>query len=121
MTVSNIRTRDNYQVYADQLFARQSFDAGVNVRGRKVEDAAGIDTGRMPLPWAETFRDQEMEIKFIVWSYDTPIAWLLDTGEWVVPQHDYSPTTTKHLGTVRRAIASLGDTAHYTMGTLYDV
>lgn len=44
---------------------------------------------------------------YMVWSYNTPIAWLRSDGFWRVTQRDYSKTTAKHLGKLRTAIAEL--------------
>ena len=32
---------------------------------------------------------------YVVWSYETPIAWRLDDG-WVIPAIFYGPSTAKH-------------------------
>ena len=41
---------------------------------------------------------------YIVYSYATPIAWFKN-GEWQLPNHKYSVTTSKHQSIVRKAIA----------------
>jgi hypothetical protein len=40
-------------------------------------------------------------VLYTIMSYDTPIAFLLGTGVWIVPAESYSPTTTIHQGVVR--------------------
>lgn len=34
--------------------------------------------------------------QFVIYSYQTPIAWKTVDGEWVVPNVRYSRTTTRH-------------------------
>lgn len=41
---------------------------------------------------------------YIVWSYETPIAWLT-YGIWYMPEKRYSPTTTQHQGKIRTALS----------------
>ena len=51
-------------------------------------------------------------IKYIVWSYATPIAWLRGDGAWYSPEAGYSATTkAKHLSRLRPAIAELNELA----------
>lgn len=34
-------------------------------------------------------------VLYTIMSFDTPLAWLKGTGEWVVPDVSYSPTTSR--------------------------
>ena len=43
------------------------------------------------------------EPSFIIYSYNTPIAWFGKVG-WVIPSVKYSSTTSRHQSIVRRAI-----------------
>lgn len=43
---------------------------------------------------------------YIVWSYDTPIAWYGARG-WVVPAVKYSRTTTRHQSAVEHALRNV--------------
>ena len=45
---------------------------------------------------------------YVVRSYATAIAWQNYDGTWVVPDDEYSPTTSKHQSTVRRALRLVG-------------
>ncbi len=47
--------------------------------------------------------------EYIVYSYDTPIAWVVN-GEWVQPEVKYSLTTTKHQGRIAVAVSILDET-----------
>ena len=42
-----------------------------------------------------------------VYSYATPIAWVLDDGSVVIPEHSYSTTTSHHQGLARMYLANL--------------
>ncbi len=46
-------------------------------------------------------------LRYMVWSYNTPIAWLRADGFWRVTQRNYSKTTAKHLGKLRIAVAEM--------------
>lgn len=41
---------------------------------------------------------------YVVFSYDTPIAWWTPTGLWTVPEIKYSQTTGRHQSRVRQAV-----------------
>lgn len=53
-------------------------------------------------------------VVYVVWSYNTPIAWVLDdvtTGEVVIPPVKYSVTTSKHQGALYALQMMPGDPA----------
>jgi len=51
-------------------------------------------------------KDQDAgKIVYSVWSYATPIAWLVEGEGWIVPPVKYSRTTGRHQSYVRRAVA----------------
>lgn len=54
--------------------------------------------GRLP----DEYRASAMTARYVVFSYETPIAWVDATGAWVQPPTRYSVTTSKHQGVVRR-------------------
>jgi hypothetical protein len=35
---------------------------------------------------------------FVIYSYETPIAWTDKDGGWIIPDVSYSATTSKHIG-----------------------
>ena len=43
-------------------------------------------------------------IDYVIYSYETPIAWLRGDGEWAMPEAGYTPTTKSHKATIRAAI-----------------
>lgn len=42
---------------------------------------------------------------YVVFSYDTPIAWLMADGRWMAPTYEYSPTTRQHIFGILHALA----------------
>lgn len=50
--------------------------------------------------------------EYIVYSYATPIAWVVN-GEWVQPEVKYSATTTKHQGRIAVAVSVLDETPEH--------
>lgn len=78
-------------------------------------NAGGTFTGRRQIVDDVTFGElagelcglimASLSIKYVVYSYSTPIAWALDDNTWVMPKDKYSVTTSKHQGLVRYAIA----------------
>lgn len=82
------------------------------VRGYKYPNAGDESgyppMGRLPEEHQKELKiliDKEM-IRFIIYSFGTPIAWVHYSGEWTVPDVRYSVTTTHHQGVVRTAIAN---------------
>ncbi|MDX3106890.1 hypothetical protein [Nonomuraea angiospora] len=55
-----------------------------------------VETGRLPAEWVERYRADETRIVYVVLSYATPIAWICDHGEVVIPACRYSLITTRH-------------------------
>ena len=46
-------------------------------------------------------------VSYVVYSYNTPIAWFDEVDGWTVPDHKYSRSTTAHQHTVRCALNGL--------------
>lgn len=51
------------------------------------------------------------EVRTWVYSYGTPIAWVMSDGTVVIPDHRYSVTTTHHQGLCRVYLANLYNAA----------
>jgi hypothetical protein len=58
----------------------------------------GGETGRLPEPYRTVYRDAwwDDRITYTVYSYRTPIAWVLDDGTTIIPPVKYSITTSGH-------------------------
>lgn len=53
------------------------------------------------------YRYSAAKADYVVYSYDTPIAWHTADEGWVQPFVYYTPTTTKHQGKIRTALSVL--------------
>lgn len=73
-----------------------------SLRGRTMSVGMAMQLGMLPDTWRVEWRAgiAANVIRYGVWSYDTPIAWLLASGEWVKPDVKYSRTTSKHQGLI---------------------
>ena len=89
--------------------ARREPFTGSNLRGgpRGIFGSFGL----LPLHWRETFYDDKPD--YVVWSYDTPIAWHGRRG-WVVPPVKYSVTTIRHKQHVTRHLSHVTCHLHAT-------
>ena len=98
---------------AKKLLARESFRTNGALKG--VAKPEWIDFGMMSLEDFYTLHDDERAyeraygIDYVIYSYNTPIAWLRGDGSWFMPEADYSVTTKRHKATIRVAIAETGD------------
>lgn len=57
----------------------------------------GYSVGHLPRHLAAIMRERADSIVQVIYSYNTPIAWL-DAGAWIIPDVRYSVTTGKHRG-----------------------
>ncbi len=57
---------------------------------------APADTGRLPAEWVERYRADAPRIVYVVLSYATPIAWVRDDDQVIIPDCAYSLTTARH-------------------------
>lgn len=65
--------------------------------------------GQLPEDWKRTLTARFDVIAYFVYSYRTPIAWFdKDANSWIMPEHTYSTTTTRHQAAIRYAISTLG-------------
>lgn len=76
------------------------FKTGGNFHG-DVNDFPYPHTGRLSREDARQFLEDRPD--YIVWSYNTPIAWHGIRG-WVIPDEKYSVTTSGHQNRVRHAL-----------------
>jgi hypothetical protein len=62
--------------------------------------------GWLPEEWRKVW--DKSRVMYTIMSFDTPIAWLKGTGEWVVPPVSYS-TTTSRQQTIMRVYLLTGE------------
>lgn len=95
----------NYKQIAEALEGRDPFE-GNSMKAEYVATEEVIETGRLSdfdKKWLQS--DQELARSggspfYVVYSYDTPIAWAYGTTV-VIPDVRYSPTTSKQQTRVR--------------------
>lgn len=76
---------------------REPFDCNGTLTG--TTSNAGV--GCLPREYRDGFlAASRADDFFAVYSYQTPIAWHVD-GVWVVPPKKYSPTTGRHMSSLR--------------------
>lgn len=86
-------------VYRDAMRAGEDFTTYGNLHG-----SAGPATSIGWLP--EVFWESARHASYVVYSYQTPIAWRLENG-WFAPEVRYTVTTSKAQGRIFPAVASL--------------
>lgn len=84
----------------DYIAKRQEFRASA-LEGR----VYGAGNGRLNPEETEKYNQDLNSVIYWVYSYSTPIAWYTPSG-WYMVQQKFSPTTSRHQTTVRRAMSS---------------
>jgi hypothetical protein len=100
MRVSNKNA--GYAIKASEPFIGSNFYGAKGSTGVRSSERWYL-TGAALERWC---KDQDAgKIAYSVWSYSTPIAWLVDGEGWFIPPVKYSMSTGRHQGIVRRAVA----------------
>lgn len=79
------------------------------------QDVSMSGSGRLPSEWLarlEADHKSDNGIMYMVYSYRTPIAWVLGDGSVTVPAVKYSVTTSRTQSAVRRAFSMAHDQEH---------
>lgn len=85
----------------DLLYYMRDWQGYGSIRGRKVQPRdESVSTGRL----SDVYHGHIIQATYVVWSYDTPIAWHHPGDGWVVPDERYSVTTTQHQNKIKAAI-----------------
>lgn len=87
------------------IATRQEFKASAleGWQGTATQDSARSGKGRLNDEETQRMLSVADTIDYVVFSYDTPIAWHSAEG-WYVVEQKFSVTTSKHQNYVRRAI-----------------
>lgn len=75
----------------------------MNTTGKLYAATWGLEVGKLPGEYVDSFD----KCNYAVYSYETPIVWLMNDGGWMVPTVFYSVSTSRHLAIIRQAIAHL--------------
>jgi hypothetical protein len=88
------------------IATRQDFKASAleGYHGTASKESARTARGRLNVEeWAKLIDSAEIQ-DYVVFSYDTPIAWHTSNG-WYIVSQKFSVVTSKHQDYVRRAVA----------------
>lgn len=91
--------KDGPVAFANMLRYNQEFNTHGNLRARREFQGYGEYE-----PFDDIDIDELMAATYVVYSYETPIAWRLRSGAWIKNGTRYSATTAKHQGKVFSAI-----------------
>lgn len=84
---------------------REPFTTSGALRGLWRGKGWYLGTGHLPQEWVDKLRAVNVDV-YVVYSYDTPIAWYdILSHDWTIPGVNYSPTTSKHQGNLSRVMA----------------
>lgn len=102
-TIPKITVRkDDSIAFAQMLRDAKAFDTHGNLYARRELLGLGEYT-----PYDAIELDEMMAALYVVYSYETPIAWLTKSNVWVKNINYYSATTKNHQNKVFSAISLL--------------
>lgn len=92
----------------DYIARRESFKTYGSLRGERTSYADSM--GYLPSEYVAKLQNDETKgyLSYIVYSYNTPIAWHSLKDGWHIPDTSYSVTTSKHQNRVRVAMSFSG-------------
>jgi hypothetical protein len=113
MRISKVRLADTDKIITAILNGDNFTNSTGSFRGKGITTAWGIPAGfgsanRLDPEWLRRLRFDDPD--YVIWSYDTPIAWhvvddlMVGPEHWVMPDESYSVTTTRHQNLVRTAL-----------------
>lgn len=80
------------------ILARETFNTYGALRGEVVKSLGPWDSGRLHGVDLDLFREDMAQIRYVVWSYATPIAWWCEDKGWHKVAQRFSVTTSQHQG-----------------------
>lgn len=107
-TPLQLRVRDAWWEFRHPLHDRREFDTYGSLRGRaRPESDSSGRLSEKSTAAAQLWRADHHKIDYVVYSYNTPIAWHVtgrDYSEWIYPDVRYSSTTTAQQTKIRTAL-----------------
>jgi hypothetical protein len=95
----NVNQADNMIANLLEFTTRSGIHANEGLRAEsQIHGSIWPGTGQLPQEWIKPFQDavrKEM-VEYVVYSGQTPIAWLLSDRTIVIPPVKYSTTITSH-------------------------
>lgn len=106
-----LTTRDHYTEFERVMIdERRPFDTHGALRGRlRPESTESGYLRSKSNAAAQLWRADQDKIDYVVYSYNTPIAWHVKTdtvNEWIYPDVRYSPPTGRHQSKIRAVLAA---------------
>ena len=100
MPRTTVRNADTF------ISALEPFHTGNPLGGLTGTDRPSRATGQLPRAWADAYQQSydADALVYVVYSYQTPIAWVTRAGVAVIPDVKYSVTTSSHQGIARVAL-----------------
>jgi len=92
--------RSNHASSPRDIEAKRDFDC-TNMSGRNISNHGlhpKFDAGWLSGSDLAAFQTDASAIRYVVRSFDTPIAWQTLSGRWHIVRQRFSPTTSKHQG-----------------------
>ncbi len=97
MAIAKATLRTVHTFVADRV----AFNCNGTLTGAAPRELGFPSVGKLPVAFRDSFRaDITSPDAFVVYSYQTPIAWFAN-GEWKLPMVKYSVTTTRHMSAIR--------------------
>lgn len=106
--MKQMNQRDAIHYIATAQEFKASALSGVNANTSGLNGAYG----RLDAEEFARFKEAEIRVDYVVYSYGTPIAWHTSEG-WYVVEQKFSVTTSKHQNYVRQAIAHASDLENF--------
>jgi hypothetical protein len=99
-TKTTLTVNSPAEAFAELLRVGLEFRVSESLWGHS---GAAMSTGWLPGLYRDAYLAQTPV--YTVYSYLTPIAWLLADGVWIMPMVKYSPTTTRAQNKINDAVA----------------
>ena len=110
-TLTKLELRVDQRPDLSAIVLHDDFNAS-NLHGRLITDNTLLqDIGQLDILTVASIKfDLEVDDCYVIWSYDTPIAWWAAiNGRWRVPAYRYSSATSRHQQLVRNTLDAVGE------------
>jgi hypothetical protein len=100
--MKTLKARGGWWEFVEPLRKLEAFRTHGSLRG-KPADGNAFYYGRLPTCHVAIVKESD----YVVYSWDTPIAWHHPIHGWIMPDEHYSQTTTQHQTKIATAISQL--------------
>ena len=102
--ITQLRVNGRWDSFVPSLANLTPFRCYGALRGEVIQAGRWVFSGRL----SPIYRESVKLADYVVYSYDTPIAWHRADGFWHMPDVKYSVTTSKHQGRILTALCNGG-------------